>query len=196
VEAGLVVRRLTVGDAGVLREVRLAGLADAPEAFWRSWEEENARPAEDWVERARVGASGGADVTFLAERDGVVVGSVSAHTPSAAPGLRELAAMWVAPAARGSGAADRLIGAVVDWARAAGSVGVRLWVVPSNGRARRVYARNGFVLVGGPEPVTDDPAAKVYVPMLRELGGVSGADGGAARELAATPWSSPMSGST
>jgi GNAT superfamily N-acetyltransferase len=186
------VRRIGPADAGVLREVRLAALADAPEAFWRTLDEELARPMADWRERARLGAVGDVDVTFLAARDGAVVGSVSAYTPSAAPELRELAAMWVAPAARGTGAADALIAAVVGWARSAGAGGVRLWVVPTNGPARRVYARHGFVVIGGPEPVTDDPAVKVYVPMLLTLDPAAGADR-LYRERAASPWSSPTS---
>ncbi|WP_018501801.1 GNAT family N-acetyltransferase [Parafrankia discariae] len=190
---GVRVRRVGPGDAEVLRAVRLAALADAPGAFWRTHAEEAARPVADWVERVRVGASGAADVTFLVERGGAVIGSVSAHTPSAAPDLRELAAMWVAPAARGSGAADALLLAVLDWARALGAVGVRLWVVPTNGPARRVYERHGFVLVGGPEPVTDDPSVKVYVPMVLTLDAAAATDEGY-RARAASPWSAPTSG--
>lgn len=190
---GARVRRIGLGDAEVLRAVRLAALTDAPGAFWRTYADEATRPGTDWVERARVGASGDADVTFLAERDGAVVGSVSAHTPSVARDLRELAAMWVAPVARGSGAADALLLAVLDWARAAGAAGVRLWVVPSNGPARRVYERHGFVVVGDLEPVTDDPSVKVYVPMVLTLDAAAAADAGY-RARAASPWSAPTSG--
>ncbi|WP_051102557.1 GNAT family N-acetyltransferase [Parafrankia elaeagni] len=190
---GARVRRIRADDAGVLREVRLAALADAPEAFWRTYDDEVARPVADWEARARLGASGDADATFLAERNGLVIGSVSVHTPSAARDLRELAAMWVAPAARGSGVSDALVTAALDWARSAGAAGVRLWVVPTNAPARRMYDRHGFAVVGGPEPATVDPAVKVYVPMLLTLDGTATADAGY-RERSCSPWSPPTSG--
>jgi ribosomal protein S18 acetylase RimI-like enzyme len=58
----------------------------------------------------------------------------------------ELASMWVAPHARGTGAAGALVDAVVAWADAAT---VTLYVVEANVRARRLYERHGFVTTGG-----------------------------------------------
>ena len=53
--------------------------------------------------------------------------------------------MWVAPAARGSGAAAALVDQVLEWARARGARGVSLRVVTYNEQARRFYQRIGFV---------------------------------------------------
>jgi ribosomal protein S18 acetylase RimI-like enzyme len=66
--------------------------------------------------------------------------------------------MWVAPAARGSGLADRLIDAVVDWARANEASEVTLGVTPGNDRARRVYLRYGFELSERDVPFEGDLA--------------------------------------
>jgi GNAT superfamily N-acetyltransferase len=94
---------------------------------------------------------------------------VDVHQPSLAPEFRELAAMWIAPAVRGTGAADAILDTAVDWARTVGAIGVRLWVVPTNAAAVRLYSRHGFELIGDPKPDTDDAAGKVYVPMLLTL---------------------------
>ncbi|WP_250285778.1 MULTISPECIES: GNAT family N-acetyltransferase [unclassified Frankia] len=190
------VRRIAPGDAERLRGVRLAALADAPGSFWQTLAAESARPGADWQARASRNAMGDAHATFLLESDhdatgdgssnaatggapvaggapvggGVVMGMVDVYRPSLAPEFRELAAMWVAPAIRGTGAAGALLDAAVDWARTVGAIGVRLWVVPTNTAAVRLYARHGFEPAGDPEPDTDDGGGgKSYLPMLRTL---------------------------
>nr|WP_237702823.1 MULTISPECIES: GNAT family N-acetyltransferase [Protofrankia] len=181
------VRRITPGDAERLRDVRLAALADAPGSFWQTLAAESARPDADWRARASRNSAGDAHATFLLEQDDTTVGGsvpasdstptgdsastgmVDVYRPSRAPEFRELAAMWVAPAARGTGAADALLDAAVNWARAVGAIGVRLWVVPTNTAAVRLYARHGFERAGDPELDADDGAGKSYMPMLLAL---------------------------
>lgn len=62
-----------------------------------------------------------------------------------------------------------MLGAALDWARRAGAEAVTLWVAPGNLPAQRLYARHGFVVLGGARPVTDDPTVKTFIPMLRQL---------------------------
>ncbi|KPM56324.1 GCN5 family acetyltransferase [Frankia sp. R43] len=170
-------RRIEAADAERLREVRLAALADAPDSFWQTLAGEGARPFADWQARAARNATGDAHATFLLEHTpgrpegalGQLVGMVDVHRPSHAPEFRELAAMWVAPAVRGTGAADLLLGAALGWAREVGAVGVRLWVVPTNPAAVGVYLRHGFRPVGTVEEAAPDQAGKVYLPMLLAL---------------------------
>ena len=56
--------------------------------------------------------------------------------------------MWVRATARGTGAADELVAAVIGWAHRRGSTRVRLRVTEGNDRAERLYARHGFVRTG------------------------------------------------
>jgi GNAT superfamily N-acetyltransferase len=56
----------------------------------------------------------------------------------------ELNALYVAPVARGTGLADRLLEAAAVWARARGHAEVRLYVTASNARARAFYAAASF----------------------------------------------------
>lgn len=64
------------------------------------------------------------------------------------PSLAHLVAMWVAPEARGRGAADRLVAGVVGWARGEGFSAVRLRVTDGNFRAEKLYERHGFQRTG------------------------------------------------
>lgn len=76
----------------------------------------------------------------LAECGGAVVGVVS-WDPSSGVGL-ELKSLYVAATHRGTGLADRLLGAAL------GRWPACLWVFAGNPRARAFYARHGFVADG------------------------------------------------
>lgn len=182
------VRRIAPDDADLLRRVRLAALADAPGSFWQILADECARPQTDWEARARRGAAGAAGATFLLEQDSQPMGMVDAHQPSVVPDFRDLAAMWVAPSLRGSGAADALLGAAVAWSRSVEAIGVRLWVVPTNTAAVRLYLRHGFRRIGGPVPDGGDSAGKVYIPMVHALDHTA-AGSPSFLERARAPWS-------
>ena len=115
-------RTAVPGDEPILRQLRLAAMTDAPEAFGSSYERELARTVADWTRWLAPGA------TFLIEGlDGAALGLVAAVPDAAAP-LVHLMAMWVDPVARGSGAADALVEAVVAWASARGVTTVQLHV--------------------------------------------------------------------
>lgn len=135
-------------DWAVLRALRLAALADAPEAFGTTAERERARDEGEW--RARIGA----DSLFLAAyRDGVPVGLAGAVNRASIPSRDadrdwELVSMWVTPAARGSGAAQALAGAAVDAVRAADGTRITLWIADDQPRAHAFYLRFGFTPSG------------------------------------------------
>jgi GNAT superfamily N-acetyltransferase len=132
------VRRAILGDEAILREVRLQALSDAPDAFGSTYERELARTTSDWRQWLSTGA------TFILDEPHGVRG-IAAGVPDATdPAIVHLMAMWVHPAVRGSGAADALVGAVITWAESKGAGSVRLNVMQSNHRARRVYERCGF----------------------------------------------------
>jgi ribosomal protein S18 acetylase RimI-like enzyme len=132
-------RRLSEDDWELLRDTRLASLADSPEAYGSTYEREAAFDESTWRDRARE------NTWFVAAGDATPVGIVCGYdAPDSPPDQRHLVAMWVAPQARGTGLADRLITAVIDQARADGKAEVWLGVAEGNERARRVYLRFGF----------------------------------------------------
>jgi len=140
----VIVTRLGPDDVARARAIRRRALADAPDAFWETLEEENARPDSDWTARLAVPEA----VTFVASLDGDDVGLVIGmphHEHAEDAGLYS---MWVAPAARGQGAGEALITSVIAWARAAACPTVRLDVGDANLPARRLYERMGFTPTG------------------------------------------------
>lgn len=140
----LEVERIEAGDWERARDVRLRALRDAPDAFWVTADQEAATTAAEW--RARASRSDA--VTFVAVRDGIDVGLVVGAPHHEHQGDAALYALWVAPEARGTGAATMLVAAVLDWAHSAGYERLRLDVADTNGDALRLYQRMGFEPTG------------------------------------------------
>lgn len=156
------VRRLDPDDWELLREVRLRSLGDAPDAFGSTHERESGFDEAEW--RARAAGNG----WFVALEHDEPVGIVAGYRdPSAPPEQRHLVAMWVAPAARGSGVAIPLIDAVVDWSRADGASELTLGVADGNERAASLYRRYGFVETDLTFPLHSDLSRCISIYALR-----------------------------
>jgi ribosomal protein S18 acetylase RimI-like enzyme len=133
---------LSPDDWPVWRRLRLAALAEAPEAFGSrlaDWQGEGDR-AERWRDRLALPGS----YNLVALLDDQPVGMASG-VPADEPGVAELISMWVSPTARGRGVGDRLIQEIEKWARQGQAKVLRLSVMQGNKAAERLYRRCGFV---------------------------------------------------
>ena len=110
-----------------------------PDATWQAW-----------VGEAAIGTD---KVLFVAEDDddGVlgVVGGFGRLDPTEV----QLISLWVAPVARGRGAARALIRAIATWARDRDAQRIVLFVQEANTAGQALYARVGFQPTGAREPV-------------------------------------------
>lgn len=141
------VRPLATEDWMLYRAIRLAALADAPEAFGSTLGREQAFTADTW--RGRLTKRN----QFVAEDAGEACGLVGVIP--AEPDVAELVSMWVHPAARGRGAGDLLVLEALRWANDQNLPQVRLWVADGNDSAERLYARHGFQRTGQVQPVRE-----------------------------------------
>ncbi|MBH1936584.1 GNAT family N-acetyltransferase [Streptomyces sp. AV19] len=158
------------------RSVRLAALADAPYAFCSTWSGENAFPEERWRERLT------RRNTFLAEdaEDGGRPCGLVSVLPEE-PRRAELVSMWVAPGARGRGAADLLVEAALAWADGHGRPEVRLWVTEGNEPAERLYARHGFRRTGEWQSVREGEDTREFAMVRPEPPAPGDRDDGVSR---------------
>jgi ribosomal protein S18 acetylase RimI-like enzyme len=133
------VRALGEDDWQQYRDIRLAALREAPEAFVATREQEEALDEKMWRERLR------RTRRLVAERDGSPLGVVSlgqAEEPYAGAG--ELFGLWVAPEARGTGVAWKLVEAGAAQALLDGRSHLSYWVGTDNGRAVAFASSFGF----------------------------------------------------
>nr|WP_042189983.1 GNAT family N-acetyltransferase [Kibdelosporangium sp. MJ126-NF4]CEL19020.1 GCN5-related N-acetyltransferase [Kibdelosporangium sp. MJ126-NF4]CTQ95178.1 GCN5-related N-acetyltransferase [Kibdelosporangium sp. MJ126-NF4] len=131
------VRQALPEDWAAFRDVRLAALADTPDAFGSTLREEAEHPEAEW--RRKLTTS----VVFLGSRDGKVQAIASAY-PLDSDEV-ELIRIWAHPDSRGTGLAAETVGAVLDWAKGRT---VTLWVGVQNPSAERFYTKLGFRRTG------------------------------------------------
>ena len=136
------VRLAGPGDEELVRSLRLRALSDAEHAFDSTLAREEAWGPADWERWLSNGA------TFVLEGPGGPAGIAAGFPHWTVNGAVLLASMWVDPRRRGSGAADSLVGAVIEWARERGAREILLDVGKENAPARRCYERNGFRTTG------------------------------------------------
>ena len=139
----MTIRRAAIGDESTLRVLRLQAMVDAPDQFGSTYEREASRSTDDWQTWFAPGA------TFVFENSSGPVGLAAGVWADGEPSVVYLMAVWVHPSARGTGAGDALVQAVLVWAESAGASAVRLDVVEGNNAAIGLYERNGFRRTGG-----------------------------------------------
>jgi RimJ/RimL family protein N-acetyltransferase len=140
--AGVAIRRLEPADAAAFRDVRLAGLTDAPAAFGSSVEEEADKPLAFFEARIAMPPPGAIFGAFVDGRlAGIARFSVAAGVKKQHIG--EMTSVSVPTAFRGRGLATRLVDHVIAHA-SRHVVVLRATVVATNGPARAIYLKAGF----------------------------------------------------
>jgi ribosomal protein S18 acetylase RimI-like enzyme len=132
-----------------VRDLRLAALAEAPDAFASTLEDEEGRPEGYW--RLRLDQPD--HITFVATvtfetRPRPVGLAVLGPSFDGGERVRGLYSVWVTPDARGRGVGDALLAAATAWATGAGADRIVLDVGDHNGPAIALYARWGFTPTG------------------------------------------------
>jgi RimJ/RimL family protein N-acetyltransferase len=133
------------------RDLRLRALADSPQSFRSTFDEERARSDEEWQTMQRDVAEHPDAVTWVAEAEGVPVGQAFSRIRD--DGVLRIGGMWVAPEGRGNGFGWALLAAAEDWGRSRGSTVVSLQVTDGNSAAQRLHTAAGYQPTGACEPL-------------------------------------------
>ena len=144
----MIIRKLTPADAEAYRALRLSGILDTPTAFWTSHEEEVLHSLDAMRERlvetpfqTVFGVLDGGELVGMAGLKRERVAKISHR------GL--IWGVYLAPQARGSGAARRLMDALIAHAKTLPQlVQLCLAVRSCNDSARALYAKVGFEATG------------------------------------------------
>lgn len=137
-----VLRPLAPGDAGWIIS-RHGALYAEDEGYDASFEALVARILSDFI----LGHDPARERGWIAERAGVPVGSIFCMAEGAhAPDTARLRLFLVEKTERGSGLAQQMLDACLDFARLTGYRRMVLWTHESHRAAGRLYARNGFAL--------------------------------------------------
>lgn len=155
------IRRLSVADWLLYRDVRLRSLAADPAAFEATLEGERGFGPERWQERLRRSDA----ATWVAlDPHGRAIGTIVAATYEA----REyILGMWVEPGHRGHGLAGRLLDVAIAWIQEhAPEAPIYLDVNPRQEAAVRLYRSRRFAATGRSKPLSHTPGEQA-VEMIR-----------------------------
>src|SRR5262249_52562780 len=159
-------------DAPAYRALRMKGLQAHPEAFGMDYATSAARPIEYWQARMRSGAGGPEGVTYVADAAGELIGMTALVRNDLVKTRHagSIFGVYTHPDWRGTGVADALIEACVDYAHALGLRLLRLGVATTNISAIRLYQRRGFRVYGiEPESIQHDGVYYDELLMARRL---------------------------
>lgn len=156
----LELRMLTPDDWPLWRQLRLAALAEAPEAFGSTLAAWSGQADREDRWRDRLSIPGARDVVVLL--DGSPAGMASG-VPTEDAAVVELISMWVSPDARGRGVGDRLVEAIGAWSAEQGATTLRLSVMHDNPRAIALYERHGFTAPTDADRATPGGRERVLV---------------------------------
>jgi ribosomal protein S18 acetylase RimI-like enzyme len=145
------IRRLRPDEWRALRDIRLRALADAPDAFGATLDEDSTTTDAEWQSRA--GQSDRA-IFVVDGPDGLVAMASGGRAPNVAD-TAALYGMWVDPSARRQGLGSALVEAVKAWAIAEGYPRFGLGVTTTNAAAIALYEHLGFVDVGDRYPLRE-----------------------------------------
>jgi ribosomal protein S18 acetylase RimI-like enzyme len=150
VTGAVAIRRATEDDWATARALRLAALAEAPDAFGSTLADARER-SESWWRAWAAGrfVTGDAAMFLAIDGDapvGIVVGArLDEGDEGERPDEVQIWSMWVDPATRGRGVGLALLDAVASWARTMPAVReLVLHVTEGNVAAETTYARAGF----------------------------------------------------
>jgi RimJ/RimL family protein N-acetyltransferase len=147
--APLLCRKLRPGESGWYRELRLDSLRRCPDAFGVTYAEESALAALSYEQAIESGARERFVVAALRQSRPVGIIGFARRDGSKKGHRVEIVQVWVAPDARGGGAAATLLRTTLGHAFALDEIEqVELSVVADNAAARRLYARLGFEVFG------------------------------------------------
>ena len=134
-------RKVDSADIERCKAIRLAALADTPDAFASTLEEELNLPTREWRERL---ANPNA-VTFVAVVGGTDAGLVVGLPHWNQPDLAAIVSMWVAPKYRQAGVGTALIQEAIAWAKESGYAAAQLEVATTGTSPQRNFT-NGWPL--------------------------------------------------
>ena len=151
------VTQIQAGEGMLLKKLRVRALADTPEAFGSTLEEERGYSDEDWHAAAIANAEGNRSIEFLGFVGEQACGIAGGFLCGTVRGDAYLCAMWVDPAERRRGLGQLLVNAINEWALSRGASTLKLWVTDSNSAAVAFYRSLGFESTGESKPLRSNP---------------------------------------
>ncbi|RVU85957.1 GNAT family N-acetyltransferase [Leucothrix sargassi] len=148
---------ITQGNWEAYRDIRLASLQDAPEAYCSTYEREAAFTENEWKARLLPMGDTLHILPIMAKYKDLNAGVASIVIDKKTPNKATIYQMWVSPDCRGQGVGQALMRYMISWAKEQQLTQLELAVTTTNLAAISLYKSIGFIDFGKQEPLRDDP---------------------------------------
>lgn len=165
------IRRTAPTDGTLLRQLRIAALADAPYAFGAKLSDVLAEPPESFESTAVRHSQSETSTSFFAFCDNEPIGTIGAYIEQQPLGRAFICALWLAPEQRGTSTATELVHTACSWLRQSTHADIFAWVADSNARAFAFYRKLGFLPTSQRQPLPSNPSAHETLLRLAYAGG-------------------------
>ena len=152
----LTVYPITPSDWQLYKKLRLAALAESPDAFGGTLANSLAYTDEEWQARLLPANPPVRSLPLFARVNGTPCGLAWGRIENATPTVAHLYQVWIDPTQRGLGLGKMLLTAFLDWAKAEQVSRAELGVTIADSAAWKMYTRLGFRPCGDPEPLRPD----------------------------------------
>ncbi len=167
--SALAIRRAAPADVAAIADVHVASFKAAHLGLVPLYHVTVERRKAAWRDLLTAAPTEG--FTFVAEREGRVVGFCHVATPSRDPDVdpatAELTSIYVAPGQWRAGTGAALLDAAISQLMAGGWHELTLWVLAANDRARSFYGAFGMTPDGGQK--THEPSGQYEVRLRLRL---------------------------
>ena len=148
------VRRFQPNEWQLYRELRLAALRDAPDAFGSTLAREDAFTEQEWITRLAAGTASPLNHPIVAEDDdGRALGLAWVRIEPSDTSTATLYQVWIHPDARGRHIGMALLTSAVRWAQETGARAIEFHVALGPDSAIAFYRRAGFMESGACGPL-------------------------------------------
>jgi ribosomal protein S18 acetylase RimI-like enzyme len=153
----LKVRRLALDQGPLLRELRIAGLREAPYAFGATLQDALSEDPAAFDQIAERLATAQDDACFVLYTEGQPAGLIDAYFEADAARRAFIRALWVAPAVRHLRGGELLVATASQWLAERGAAHIYAWVADANTNAMGFYERLGFSSSGDRQALQSNP---------------------------------------
>jgi ribosomal protein S18 acetylase RimI-like enzyme len=145
------IRRISIGEYKLYRQIRLASLKEAPYAFSSTYESALGRSKVSWKDQADGSAQGSDKAIFIAVSDNVLIGIAAIYRTEGNPENGEVLQVWISPEYRGKQVSNLLFDELFKWAKVNKFTAIDAKVIQGNERALYFYHKYGFDKIGTEE---------------------------------------------
>jgi GNAT superfamily N-acetyltransferase len=153
----LKVLRLAPDQGLLLRELRIAGLREAPYAFGATLHDTLSADPASFDSIAQQLGTAKDNACFVLYTEGQPAGLIDAFLEAGGSARAFIRALWVAPAVRHLRGGELLVATASQWLGEHGAQQIYAWVADINTNAMGFYERLGFVSSGDRQALQSDP---------------------------------------